>query len=161
TIGLSQPASCCPPGADCKTDQPKPVWRTFYAGRFRDAREVAEYVARNYDSLRVRTAAFRKALEDTSMPGAILDAVSSNLAILKSPTVLRQENGNLWGWEGCFTQAGCCQGSCTHVWNYAQAFPNLFPALERTLREQELVRSMNADGHVTFRAALPDGPTDH
>src|SRR5690606_34593558 len=83
------------------------------------------------------------------------------LAILKSPTVMRQANGNLWSWEGCFVNAGSCPGSCTHVWNYAQALPHLFPALERTYREQELVRSMDDRGHVAFRAALPDGPTAH
>ena len=36
------------------------------------------------------------------LPPFVLDAVSANLAILKSPTVLRLENGDLWGWEGCF-----------------------------------------------------------
>ena len=85
----------------------------------------------------------------------MLDAVSANLAILKSPTVLREENGNLWGWEGCFPDAGCCHGSCTHVWNYAQAIPHLYPRLERTLRDMEFVRSMDERGHVTFRGAFP------
>jgi hypothetical protein len=47
------------------------------------------------------------------------------------------------------------------VWNYAQAFPHLYPNLERTLREMELARSMDERGHVTFRAAIPDGPVDH
>jgi hypothetical protein len=47
------------------------------------------------------------------------------------------------------------------VWNYAQAFPHLFPQLERTLRELELVRSMDEHGHVNFRGAIPDGPVDH
>src|SRR4029077_608291 len=64
-------------------------------------------------------------------------------------------------WEGCFPDAGCCPGSCTHVWNYAQAFPHLFPRLETTLRELELGRSMDESGHVTFRAALPEGPVKH
>src|SRR2546428_12128162 len=89
-------------------------------------------------------------------PPYVLDAISANLAILKSPTVLRLENGDIWGWEGCFPDAGCCHGSCTHVWNYAQALPHLFPKLERSLRETELVRSMNDEGHVTFRSALPE-----
>jgi hypothetical protein len=47
------------------------------------------------------------------------------------------------------------------VWNYAQALPHLYPQLERTLRELELMRSMDERGHVNFRAAIPDGPVDH
>ena len=78
---------------------------------------------RNYASLRARTVNFKEALFSSTLPPYVLDAVSANLAILKSPTVLREENGNLWGWEGCFPDNGCCEGSCTHVWNYAQAFP--------------------------------------
>jgi uncharacterized protein (DUF608 family) len=140
---------------------PSPAWRPFYAGVWKDARAVAEHVRKNYASLRARTAAFKDALFGSTFPPEAINAISSNLAILKSPTVLRQENGNLWGWEGCFTDGGCCEGSCTHVWNYAQAFCHLFPKLERTLREQELLRSMDERGHVGFRAALPDGPNNH
>jgi uncharacterized protein (DUF608 family) len=138
-----------------------PLWRPFYASIWRDAREVASYVADNYADLRTRTTAFKGALFASSLPPYVLDAISANLAILKSPTVLRVENGDIWGWEGCFPDAGCCHGSCTHVWNYAQAFPHLFPKLERSLRELELVRSMNEEGHVTFRAALPEGQVPH
>jgi uncharacterized protein (DUF608 family) len=122
---------------------------------------VADYVRTHYDSLRSRTQAFHDALFSSTLPAYVLDAVSANLGIIKSPTVLRQENGNLWAWEGCFVDSGCCPGSCTHVWNYAQAIPHLFPHLERTFREQEFERSMDERGHVTFRAALPDGPTPH
>jgi uncharacterized protein (DUF608 family) len=138
-----------------------PAWRPFYAGRFEDAAGVATWVRERYADLRGRTRAFRDALASSTVPDEVLDAVASNLAILKSPTVLRQESGNLWGWEGCFCSAGCCAGSCTHVWNYAQALPHLFPALERTLREQEFERSMDERGHVQFRATLPDGPANH
>ena len=122
---------------------------------------MAFHVSENYSSLRSRTVAFKEALFSSTLPPYVLDAVSANLAILKSPTVLRLENGDLWGWEGCFPDGGCCHGSCTHVWNYAQAFPHLFPKLERTLRELELVRSMDESGHVTFRSALPEGPVKH
>lgn len=136
-------------------------WRLFYASQWNDARAVALHVHRFYEQLRARTVGFQHALLDSTLPKEVLDAVSANLAILKSPTVLRQENGNLWGWEGCRTDWGSCHGSCTHVWNYAQAFPHLFPHLERTLREQELERSMDERGHVSFRSALPDGPAGH
>ncbi len=138
-----------------------PRWRPYYASIWNDAREIALYVEEHYASLRARTLAFKEALFSSTLPTYVLDAISANLAILKSPTVLRLENGDLWGWEGCFPDAGCCHGSCTHVWNYAQAFPHLYPQLERTLRELELGRSMDENGHVTFRSALPEGPVKH
>jgi len=145
---------------DVATDQPPP-WRPYYAGLWKDAREVAAHVEESYSSLRSRTVAFKEALFSSTLPPYVLDAVSANLGILKSPTVLRQENGNVWAWEGCFPDNGCCHGSCTHVWNYAQAMPHLFPKLERTLRSLELERSMDERGHINFRGAIPDGPVDH
>ncbi len=147
-------------GPDCACT-PAPAWRPYYAAHWPDAMAVFDHVADQFDTLRSRTQAFHDALFRSTLPADVLDAVSANLAIIKSPTVLRQANGNLWGWEGCFATSGCCPGSCTHVWNYAQSIPHLFPALERTLREQELLRSMDDRGHVAFRAALPDGPTEH
>jgi uncharacterized protein (DUF608 family) len=149
------------PGCRSFPDGASPRWRPYYASIWNDAREVALYVDEHYASLRARTLAFKDALFSSTLPPYVLDAVSANLAILKSPTVLRLENGDLWGWEGCFPDAGCCHGSCTHVWNYAQALPHLYPQLERTLRELELVRSMDENGHVTFRSALPEGPVKH
>ncbi len=146
-------------GAVCQPTPPR--WRPYYASQWKDAADILHYLRDNYPSLRARTAAFHDALFRSTLPSYVLDAVSANLGIIKSPTVLRQFNGNLWAWEGSFCSHGCCHGSCTHVWNYAQAIPHLFPALERTFREQELWRSMNERGHVTFRSALPDGPTTH
>jgi len=140
---------------------PGPAWRPFYAGQWKDASAVARTMVKNYSSLRERTSSFSRALQSSTLPPSVVDAVSANLAILKSPTIMRQENGNVWGWEGCFPDRGSCPGSCTHVYNYAQALAHLFPKLERTLREQELERSMDERGHVYFRSALPDGPVDH
>ena len=152
--------STCGDG-ECDTADRPPAWRPFYASRWKDAADVAEYVRKHYKNLRARTMAFKMALFSSTVPSYVIDAVSANLAIVKSPTVLRQENGNMWAWEGCCAMVGCCAGLCTHVWNYAQAFPHLFPQLERTLRELEFERSMNRRGHVDFRSALPDGPTPH
>jgi Glycosyl-hydrolase family 116, catalytic region len=75
--------------------------------------------------------------------------------------VLRQYDGRLWSFEGCGDSGGCCHGSCTHVWNYAQAIPHLFPALERSLRHTEFCESQDAAGHQNFRATLPIQPADH
>jgi len=157
TAGVPKGAArACGEGENCP-----PPWRPYYISQCKDAADVATHVGKNYESLRRRTQAFHDALFSSTLPSYVLDAVSANLAILKSPTVLREENGNVWAWEGCFAEAGCCHGTCTHVWNYAQAMPHLFPQLERTLRAQELERSMDERGHVTFRGALPDGPTAH
>ena len=147
----------------CRTvegEQPPP-WRTYYSTLWKDAREVASYIETEFASLRARTLNFKNALFASTIPAYVLDAVSANLAILKSPTILREANGNIWGWEGCFPDDGCCHGSCTHVWNYAQAMPHLYPQLERTLRDLELARSMDARGHINYRGAIPDGPVDH
>ena len=141
----------------CRQPRSKP----FYSTQWEDARQVLFYVRDHYESLRQRTQAFHDALFNSTLPAYVLDAVSANLGILKSPTVLRHVDGGIWAWEGCFSNRGCCEGSCTHVWNYAQAMPHLFPALERTLRENELERSMNEVGHVVFRAPLPGCQATH
>lgn len=149
------------PKPETPPTDPPPAWQPYYVAPFADAETVARYMRGEHLRLQSESAAFRDSLYDSDLPDAVLDAIGSNLAILKSPTVLRQENGNLWAWEGCFTTQGCCHGSCTHVWNYEQAIPHLFPALERSLRDQELLNSMDDAGHVNFRSALPDGPTPH
>ena len=87
----------------------------------------------------------------------MLDAVSANISILKSPTCLRLEDGSFYGWEGCHGDKGCCEGSCTHVWNYAYAPPFLFPALERSMRELDYQYNLRPDGGMPFRLQLPLG----
>jgi len=137
------------------------IWHPFYTTQWKDAREVLQYVRDHYTDLREGTQVFHDALFASTLPACVLDAVSANLAIVKSPTILRHESGALWGWEGCFCDSGCCPGSCTHVWNYAQSIPHLFPTLERTLRERELQESMDERGHMNFRASPPGQPTAH
>ncbi len=136
-------------------------YRPWYAGKFTDINGVSFFWRDNYDELRRKTAGFRDCFYDSTLPPEVLEAVAANLTIIKSPTVLRQTDGRLWAWEGCNDNSGCCAGSCTHVWNYAQAIPNLFPTLERTLRETEFGPSQNEAGHQTFRSALPIRPVAH
>jgi len=133
----------------------------WYAGRFANINEVAAYWRDNYNRLRGESALFRDAFYDTTLPPEIVEAVAANLTILKSPTVLRQADGRLWCFEGCSDDSGCCHGSCTHVWNYAQALPHLFPDLERSLRQTEFNECQDERGHQTFRACLPIRPVDH
>jgi uncharacterized protein (DUF608 family) len=136
----------------------------WYAGRFGSIEAVVEYWRTEYDNLKRKTQIFTDALYDTTLPPEVMEAVTANLTILKSPTTMRQTDGRLWCWEGCSDNAGCCAGSCTHVWNYAQAIPHLFPDLERSLRQTEFHECQNADGHQRFRSYLPIrtvGPEGH
>ncbi len=136
-------------------DRSEPWWRPWYAGRWKDAGAVADFLIKNGPQLRARTVAFHQALMSSTLPPEVLDAVSANLGILKSPTVLRLENGDFWAWEGSGVSYGSCEGCCTHVWNYAQALAHLFPKLERSMREQEYEHNMNESGHVNFRFSIP------
>ncbi|MDD5707028.1 MAG: GH116 family glycosyl-hydrolase, partial [Kiritimatiellae bacterium] len=86
---------------DC---QPKPkikTWKNYYARLFPDAGAVAAYALKNWTRLHRETQAFKDALFSSTLPSAALDAISANLSILKSPTVLRLEQGELYGFEGC------------------------------------------------------------
>ena len=74
---------------------------------------------------------------------------------------MRQHDGRFWVWEGSGDDWGSCHGSCTHVWNYAQAVPHLFPRMERTLRETEFKVDQNTEGHQAFRANIPIRPVKH
>ena len=131
------------------------TYQPWYAGRFSSIETVIEHWRGNYQSLRQVAETFSQALYDTTLPPEVMEAVASNLSILKSPTILRQTDGRLWGWEGSRETQGSCYGSSTHVWNYAQSIAHLFPELERSLRETELGSNQNDEGHQFCRAAIP------
>lgn len=140
---------------------PSMYHKPWYSSRFKDINEVVAYWRNEYDSLRRLSRLFTDAFYKSSLPPEVIEAVAANLSILKSPTVLRQYDGRFWGWEGCHDAQGSCPGSCTHVWNYAQALAHLFPAMERTLRETEFGENQNTAGHQSFRAMIPIRPMDH
>jgi len=150
---LAEP--CCAEGCDPETYSP------WYTSRFTGIRDVIDYWTDNYAKLRKETENFTESFYAMDLPPELTEAVAANLTILKSPTVLRLPDGNLWCWEGCHDDIGCCHGSCTHVWNYAQAIPHLFPSLERSLRHTEFLISQNEEGHQTFRANLPLSVPSH
>jgi len=146
---------------DASADLPSRFHKPWYSSRFANIGEVVEYWRTHYASLRDKSLLFTNAFYRSTLPAEVLEAVAANLSILKSPTILRQYDGRLWTWEGCEDDEGSCPGSCTHVWNYAQAIPHLFPALERGLRETEFFEGQNKAGHQQFRAALPIRPQAH
>lgn len=154
TVGVPEPAD--------RTDEAvKSYYKPWYAGRFNVIADVSRFFAAEYDKLRADSSTFSESFYDTTLPPEVVEAVAANLTILKSPTVLRQTDGRFWAWEGSGDKVGSCHGTCTHVWNYAQALPHLFPELERSMRLTEFTDSQDERGHQNFRAALPIGPVNH
>src|SRR6218665_1436928 len=164
-------AADCDPASGCcsspaaiglsGTSDTRPRYTPWYCSKFKNINEVATYWAKNYDELYKKSALFNAAFYHSTLPAEVIEAMAANLTILKSPTVMRQQDGRFWSFEGCSDNDGCCHGSCTHVWNYAQAVAHLFPSLERSLRHTEFCESQSAEGHQTFRANLPISPTKH
>lgn len=139
----------------------KGFYRPWYSNRFKDVNEVAGYLENKYNNLFAETELFTNTFYRSTLPAEVIEAVAANLTILKSTTLARVFDGRMWNWEGSGDTWGSCHGTCTHVWNYAQAIPHLFPALERTLRHTEFEESQNKAGHQTFRSALPLRPVEH
>jgi non-lysosomal glucosylceramidase len=131
------------------------IWKNYYAKIFKDSAEVAIYCIKNWDRLYNETAMFRDSLFSSTLPSFVIDAVSANISILKTPTVLRLEDGSLYGFEGCHYNSGCCEGSCMHVWNYAYAPLFLFPKLDRSMWDLHYKYDQREDGRISFRLQLP------
>jgi len=105
-----------------------------YANRFNSASDVAHYVLDNHARLAGDTRKWHKTFyEDSTLPRWLLFRLHSTVCNLATGTCQWWRNGRFWAWEG----VGCCEGTCTHVWNYAHAAARLFPELERAAREMQ------------------------
>lgn len=136
---------------------PDTTWKNYYAVLFKNSLETAVYAFRQWERLYEETKLFHDCLFSSDLEEELLDAVSANLSVLKSPVCLRLEDGTFYGFEGCRETVGSCEGSCTHVWNYAYVVPNLFPVLERSMLEADFTCNMREDGRMSFRLMLPPG----
>ncbi len=135
-----------------------------YVKPFGDALAVAEDVRDRLEELTRTTREYRDALHRSTLPAPVLEAVSSQSSLIRSPTCFRTEDERFWGFEGCCGAStgwagavgGCCPMNCTHVWNYEMALSRLYPELERSMRETELVDQLNPQkGYIPHRVVLP------
>lgn len=126
--------------------------RNHYATRFQNAWDVARYLVKEMPRLESQTRSFHDALFGSTLPAAVLDALSANIVPVRSTTCFWLEDGRFFGWEGCYDDGGCCAGNCTHVWSYAFTAAYLFPSLEREMRRIEFTQELEYDGLLHFRA---------
>lgn len=134
-----------------------------YNTRFASAAAVAEYVRDHFEALDTVTHRFRDTFFDSTLPYEILDTVSSQASIIRTPTCLWMEDGRFHAFEGCggastgswHSTGGCCPLNCTHVWNYEMSLAALFPDLERTMRETDLFHQLHPSGYLPHRTVLP------
>ena len=135
------------------------VIRNHYATRFTDAWDVARYVMTEGARLEQGTRQFHDALFGSTLPAAVIDAISANIVPARSNTSFWLEDGRFYGWEGCFDGDGCCPGTCTHVWSYAYTISSLFPSLEREMRRIEFEVETEANGFMQMRNLKSMGDT--
>jgi len=120
----------------------------FYNTLFRNASAVIEYVCKNFKKLSGETRLWKETFYDSTLPYWFLERTFLNISCLATTTSHRMENGRYYAWEG----VGCCEGTCTHVWQYAQASGRIFPHMEKDIRERvDLGLSLQKDGSMWYR----------
>lgn len=123
----------------------------YYAARFASAVDVTRYLAANWERLAGTTRKWVTTWYDSTLPYWLLDRTMTNTGTLATTTCYRFEDGRFWAWEGI----GCCAGTCTHVWHYAQAPGRLFPELERLERQRvNFGIGLHEDGGIGMRTGL-------
>jgi hypothetical protein len=127
-----------------------------YGQWFKDALDVAKYLKDNLERLTKLTRLFHDTYYDSTLPHWLLDRLMMPNSTLATGTCQWWANGRFWAWEG----VGCCNGTCTHVWNYAHGMARLFPELERSTRtKQDLGPAFDPKtGRVGFRGEDPHSP---
>lgn len=129
-----------------------------YSNVWNDVDAVHAEVLDRLPELRERNRVLRDALYDSTLPRYVLERLTSQIATMRTPTVYSAQNGFLGGYEG----HGCCTGMPSHVWQYAQLAPRLWPEIDTAWQSQWLDQQA-PDGALPYRHALPisafDGQT--
>ena len=104
----------------------------YYNNKFKTSGAVSLYIKEHFKKLSSQSKLWKQTWYDSTLPWWFLERTFLNISTLATTTCHRFESGRFYAWEG----VGCCPGTCTHVWQYAQAIGRIFPALERDTRER-------------------------
>lgn len=131
-----------------------PLWNfpeggNQYENWWNNAGDVDDYVFKHFNDLDAKTRLYHNTLYTSNIPRNVLDRVSSNICVLKSPTSFWLKNGYFGLWESTSNHEEWF-GNCKHVYHYAQGHARLFPELGRILRKQDL-KTQTAEGLLPSR----------
>jgi non-lysosomal glucosylceramidase len=129
--------------------------KNYYATQYSSSWDVVLKTVPALTLLEDKTIGFVNALCTSDLPEVVKEAALFNISTLRTQTCFRISDGNFFAWEGCGDKAGCCFGTCTHVWNYETATAFLFGELARIERNIEFGTAANAEGLMSFRVSLP------
>lgn len=121
----------------------------MYSNWFNSSLDVAKQLYCDYQRLEDETFLFHDTYYNQStLPYWLTQRILMPVSTLATETCQWWANDKFWAWEG----VGSCEGTCTHVWGYAQAMAALFPELERNLREKtDYSVSLREDGAILSR----------
>lgn len=105
----------------------------YYHAFFANAKQVVQYLIEHHDRLTKDTRLWRDTYYDSTLPYWLLDRLHAPVSYLATGTAEWWGNGRFWAYEGVH----CCEGTCTHVWNYAHGHARLFPEIGRNIRERQ------------------------
>ena len=139
------------------TDAQDKIFSNYYKVLFDSEMDALEKYLQNKDQLLAKTQTFAKSLHDSKYPPAVIEALSTQMASLKTNLIQVTADRDVHGFEGVTTVGWCCPGTCTHVWNYEQTLASLFPSLERNMREIEFTYDVDDAGLQDHRSVFPLG----
>ena len=126
-----------------------PAIGNMYSNWFDSSLDVADYLKSNFCELAGQTRNFHDTYyNNTTIPYWLTNRIMMSASTLATETCQWWATDKFWAWEG----VGSCEGTCTHVWGYAQTMAALFPELERNLREKtDYSVSLQPDGSIMSR----------
>jgi non-lysosomal glucosylceramidase len=129
--------------------------KNYYSTLYSNSWDVALKIIPSLPFLEDKTIEFVSAFCSSDLPETVKEAALFNISTLRTQTCFRISDGNFFAWEGCDDKNGCCEGTCTHVWNYETATAFLFGDLARIERNIEFGAAENAEGLMSYRVSLP------